>query len=95
MRPLESTKGVEGASSSFREVDDILALSPMLVGGVEEEDCAFETLSTVMTLLIESDEDARVRSARPDGCNDVSILSTMTESIAFDIRCRVEWKCIC
>ena len=60
LRPLVSGAGVAIASSSFRQADDTLAPSPILVGGVEEEDCALELLSTVMTLRTESAESARL-----------------------------------
>lgn len=66
LRPLKSPDGVESTSSSFREVDDMLALSPMLVGGVEDS-FAFDASSTVMTLLIETEEEARVSSTRSCG----------------------------
>ncbi len=81
LRLLGSSEGVERAFSCFSDVDDMLALSPMLVGGVEEEDCAFDAPSTVMTLSIESDEEARVSSPRPAGRTDELILSIMTENM--------------
>jgi hypothetical protein len=56
-------------------------LSPILVGGVDEDDCAFEDVSTVIALLIESEEDARVISTRAGGRDDDSILSIRTENI--------------
>lgn len=46
--------------SSFKEADDTLALSPMLVGGVEEEESAFDAeSSTVRMLGTESAGEAR------------------------------------
>jgi hypothetical protein len=71
---------VASVFSSFVEPDDTLALSPMLVGGVEEEECAFE-MSTVMTLFIESEEDARVASSVLGALGEATILSSSAENI--------------
>jgi len=66
--------GVAWEFSSFSDADDTLALSPMLVGGVEEEDWTFEeAASTVIVLKIDSDEDARVTSGRISGPEGAAI----------------------
>lgn len=39
----------------------MLTLSPTLVGGVEDSDCAFERMSAVVVLGNESEDDARAR----------------------------------
>jgi hypothetical protein len=56
-------------------------LSPMLVGGVDEEDFAFEAPSTVMVLSADSEEDARVTSARAEDLGVAPILSRRDENI--------------
>lgn len=63
LRPLEGSEGSVGVVllfSCFKEVEAMLGLSLILVGGVDEEDkgASFES-STVIALNIESDEDAR------------------------------------
>jgi hypothetical protein len=68
--------------SSFRELDDMLARSSMLVGGVEEEDCAFDEASTVIALKTESEEDARVTSGRATARGAALILSRRVENMA-------------
>ena len=80
MRPGVACVGAESVFPSFSEPDDTLALSPMLVGGVEEEEGAFEA-STVMTLLIESEEDARVASSRLGVPGEAPSLSSIVENI--------------
>ena len=40
LRRLDSTVGVDAAASCLREVDDTLALSPRLVGGVNDSDAS-------------------------------------------------------
>lgn len=61
-----SGAGVVIPLSSFSEEDDTLTLSPMLVGGVEDEDCAVEALSTVMALRTESADEARAIAGAVD-----------------------------
>ena len=53
-------------ASALSVVDDMLALSPMLVGGVEEDDDDWgsEEASTVILLMIDPTGDARVMSGR-------------------------------
>jgi hypothetical protein len=63
------------------ELDDMLALSPMLVGGVEEEDCTLEEASTVIALRAESAEDARITSVRAAVRGVAAILSRRVENI--------------
>ena len=58
----------------------MLVESPMLVGGVEEEDCAFEASSTVRALMVESDDDSRVTSARSVDFGVPPILSSREEN---------------
>jgi len=81
LRRVDSSVGVERVFSSFNKSDDTLTLSPILVWGVEEEDCAFEELSTVMTLLVESADEARVKSARLSGRDEAPIRSIRIENI--------------
>lgn len=63
----------------------------MLVGGVEEEETAFE-VSTVMTLLIESEDDARVASSLLGAVGEAPRLSKRGENIVSCCGgiCRVE-----
>ena len=73
--------------SSFSDADDTLTLSPMLVGGVEEEDWAFEeeAASTVMELRIDSGEEGRVASCGLESSGGAAILLRRVENIV------VEW----
>jgi hypothetical protein len=75
-----ASAGVETAFRGFGGPDDTLAVSPMLVGGVEEEEGAFD-VSTVMTLLIESEDDARVASSLLGALGDAPSLSKRGENI--------------
>jgi len=82
-------------TSSFGEVEGSLVLSPMLVGGVEEEDCAFETSSIetssiVRSVLTVSTEEARARvsSAGAEG-RDEPPIPRRVENIVYGIDCRV------
>jgi hypothetical protein len=68
--------------SSFNDVEEMLTLSPMLVGGVEDEDCPRGESSTVIALSIESDGDARVAPSREVGREVDPILSRSVENIA-------------
>lgn len=78
--------GVACVLSSFSDADDTLTLSPMLVGGVEEEDWAFEeAASTVMELRIDSGEEGRVASGGWKGSGGAVILLRRVENIL------VEW----
>ena len=63
LRPDDSCAGAERGFPSFVNPEDMLTLSPMLVGHVEEDDAAFEA-SRVITLWIDSEGDARVASCR-------------------------------
>jgi hypothetical protein len=84
LRPGDCCAGAENVFSSFMELDDTLPLSPMLVGGVEEDESAFEA-STVMTLFIESEDDARVASSRLGVPGDAPSLSSRVENIALSV----------
>lgn len=75
----------------------MLALSPMLVGGVEEEDSAFDASPTVMTLWIESDEEARVSSTRSKGKVEALMLSAKAENMRPLVRVSRAikyWRCV-
>lgn len=71
--------------SNFSEAEEMLTLSPILVGGVEEEeDCAREASSTVMALRTDSEieGEGRVTSGLTDGGGGVAILSSRGENIS-------------
>lgn len=68
--------------SSFKEVEEMLTLSPMLVGGVEDEDCPSGESSTVIALSRDSDGEARVAPSRDVGRDGDPILSRRVENIA-------------
>jgi hypothetical protein len=74
--------------SSFNEVEEMLTLSPMLVGGVEDEDSPSGESSTVIALSIDSAGDARVAPSRDVGRDGDPILSRSVENIA-TVRGRV------
>jgi len=84
VRPEGSCAGVDSVFPSFIESDDTLALSPMLVGGVEEDDGAFEA-STVMTLWVDSEDEARVASSRLGVPDAAPSLSSRVENMALGV----------
>ena len=75
-------RSVGSALSSFNEVEEMLTLSPMLVGGVDDEDSPSGESSTVIALSRDSDGDARVAPSQDVGRGVDSILSRSVESIA-------------
>ena len=77
-----SVAEAESAMSSFNEAEEMLTASPMLVGGVEDEDWSSEEWSTVIALATECAGDARVSSSREIGREGDSILSRSAENIA-------------
>lgn len=82
LRSLDGSADVGSVFSSFNEVDEMLTLSPMLVGGVEDEDCPSELSSTVIALSTDSAGDARVSPSRDVGRDVEPILSRSVENIA-------------
>ncbi len=82
-----SSAGSGSALSGLSELDETLALSPMLVGGVEEADCALEGSSTVIALSRELEGDARVSSAGTDDRGVAPILSRRAENIVVEKEC--------
>ncbi len=88
LRPLEDSADIGSGFSSFNDVEEMLPLSPMLVGGVEDEDCPKEVSSTVIAVRTESDGDARVAPSRDVGRDVDPILSSRVESIATKWRSR-------
>lgn len=81
LRPLDGSAGIVSVFSSLSELEETLTPSPMVVGGVEDDDCALIELSTVMALSTDSEGDARVTPSRVDGGGIESILSRRVENI--------------
>lgn len=83
LRPVDGSSGVGRGVSSFIEAEARLAVSPMLVGGVEEDDCTAEQ-STVMPLWIDSEEGARVISGRDavSSCSEIAKNIAVGSSVA-------------
>lgn len=90
-RPLSSPAAAGAGAAAVGDVDETLTLSPMLVGGVEDEDCALscEVSSTVASLLIEAiGDEARVTSAAGKACEAAPILSRVGNILPI-YNCRV------
>lgn len=55
LRPLDESTDFGLVFSLFNDLEDMLALSPILVLGVEDEDCPWEEFLTLIALSAESD----------------------------------------
>lgn len=61
------------SASNLSDCDDTLTVSAALVGGVDEEEFAFDEASAVSWLIIESADGARVVSGRDDAIRDAML----------------------